>query len=188
MKNRVLFIFGLALIFIAIYIIAIYNHDYLEWGNVKTGSIFLSIVGIVICLPSHSQLLPEFKNRVARIIINLLLMIFMIGFVEKVGESLNNKITDYCLNKDSVTTYGLITKIASVRYSIKRSHYEKFVVFEYETPNQIIEQGIKLDDFNSIPHIGNYINITYSRSSPKRFRIRYNTNVIQPQNVIYHIN
>ena len=156
------------------------NHNIEYWGNVKSWTVFLFIVGLIITGMPILEWIDKAKPRTFRIdppryilyvfksIVALVIMVAIAIQFEKLGIWTNEKLVEHYLRENTGITEGVILGERKVYYSIKTIHYEKFYVIRYIVDGEVIEQGVKP---SYSLNIGQTYNVTYSTKFPSIFKV-----------------
>ena len=180
---------GMTIIVVGFALKATLNHNIEHWGSVKSWTIFLFIIGLVVIgLPVFERLEKSKPSRfridpprwifyVIKAIIAVVIMVAIAIQLETLGVWTNERLVEYYLSKETEVTEGLIVGEQKVSYTIKYNrHYERFYVIRYAVKGQLIEQGLKP---SYRLNIGQTYKVTYSKRFPSIFkvghRVRQNT-------------
>lgn len=172
---------GLTMIIVSFTLKATLNHNMEHWGTVKSWTVFLFIIGLVVTGLSIFEWIEKSKPRTFKIdpprwffyaIKTLIAVVTMVAIgiqLETFGVWTNERLVEYYLSKDTEITNGLIVGEQKVPYTIKYTrHYERFYVIRYNVNGQIIEQGLKP---SYSLNIGQTYKVTYSKKFPSIFRV-----------------
>lgn len=161
------------------------NHNVEYWGTVKSWTVFLFIIGLVVTGLPIFEWIEKTKPRTFRIdpprwifyaikaIVAVVVMVAIAIQLETFGTWTNERLVEYYLSKETEVTEGLILGETKVPYTIKYSrHYERFYVIRYHASGQIIEQGLKP---SYSLNIGQTYKVTYSKKFPSIFKVGHRT-------------
>lgn len=172
---------GLTMIIVSFALKATLNHNMEYWGTVKTWTVFLFIIGLVVTGLPIFEWIEKSKPRTFKIdpprwifyvikaIIAVVIMVAIGIQLETFGIWTNERLVEYYLSKETEVTEGLILGETKVSYTIKYStHYERFYVIRYNAGGQVIEQGVKP---SYSLNIGQTYKVKYSKKFPSMFKM-----------------
>ncbi|NBW37407.1 MAG: hypothetical protein EBR30_20800 [Cytophagia bacterium] len=175
---------GVTIIIVSFVLKATLNHNMDYWGTVKSCTVFLFIVGLVVTgIPIFDwiekskprSLKADLKKWILYGIKSIVVLVVMVAIavqLEKVGVLSNEKLVEYYLSRETEVTEGLIVGEREVPYTIKTTHYEIFYVIKYNVNGQTIEQGLK-PSYGL--NIGQTYEVTYSKQFPTMFKVGHRT-------------
>lgn len=171
---------GVTMIVVSFTLKATLNHNLDYWGTVKSWTVFLFIIGIVVTGLPIFEWIEKSKPRtfkadppkmifyVIKAIIAVVIMVAVAIQLERFGVWTNERLVEYYLSKDTEITEGLLIGERKVSYTIKTTSYERFYVIRYYVSGQIIEQGLKP---SYSLNVGQTYKVTYSKKFPSIFKV-----------------
>jgi hypothetical protein len=173
-------IIGVAIIVVSFVLKAILNHNLDYWGSVKSWTVFLFIIGIVVIgIPifdwiekskprTFKEDPPKMLLYATKAMLTVGILVVVVVLLERFGVWTNDRLVAYYLSKETEITEGLIVGERNISYTIKTTRYERFHIIRYYANGQIIEQGL-------IPSyslkIGQTYMVTYSRKFPSMCKV-----------------
>jgi hypothetical protein len=156
------------------------NHNMEYWGTVKSWTVFLFIIGLVVTGLPIFEWIEKTKPRTFRAdppkwvfsIIAVVIMVAVAIQLERFGVWTNERLVEHYLSNDTDITEGIIIGEKKVSYTVKTTHYESFYVIRYKAQGQIIEQGLKPSYSLTI---GKTYKVTYSNKFPSIFKVGHKT-------------
>ena len=172
---------GVIIIIAGLALKATLNHNMHYWSAVKTWTVVLVIMGLIVTGVPIFEWVEKSKPRtfwtdprgmilhIVKAIIALVVMVAIAIQIENFGVWTNDRLVEYYLSKETVDTDGLILGEQRVTYTIRHStSYEVFYVVRYEAEGEVIEQGIEPDYRLKI---GQTYRVTYSKKFPSIFKM-----------------
>jgi uncharacterized membrane protein YidH (DUF202 family) len=175
---------GVIIIIVSFALKATLNHNMDYWGTVKSWTVLLFIIGLVVTGIPILEWLDKTKPKtfradpprwvfyVIKAIIAVVIMVAVAVQLEKFGIWTNERLVEHYLSKDTDITEGIIIGEKKVSYTVKTTHYESFYVIKYKALGQIIEQGLKPSHSLTI---GQTYKVTYSKHFTSIFKVGHKT-------------
>lgn len=175
---------GLILLLAGVVLKAALNHNIDYWGSLKTWTIIIFIIGLIVLSVPLLQWAERPKGgtfltnpgrvilRGVKVLIVLIALVFVGIQLENFGIWANRKLVNYYLSTDTATTKGIILGEVDVSYWTKTRHVETFYEVVYRVNGEVIRQGV--EPSYSL-NIGQTYLIKYSRKHPSMFQILHRT-------------
>lgn len=157
------------------------DHNIEYWGAVKSWTIFLLIIGLILTgapifekiensKPQSFKLDPwKWTLYGIKMLLALIVTVAITVKMEHFAIWTNEKIKCHYLSKETVKTEGMVVGSVSVPYTVKyRTSYERFFLIEYSIGSEVIQQGLKP---GRNVKIGRKLRIRYSTVHPSIFRV-----------------
>ena len=173
-------IIGVAIIVVSFTLKATLNHNLEYWGSVKSWTVSLFIIGIVIVGIPIFDWIEKSKPRTfkedppkmifyaTKAILTVGILVLVVVLLERFGAWTNDRLVEYYLSKETEITEGFIVGEQNISYAITTTRYERFYIIQDYANGQIIEHGLK-PSYSLM--IGQTYMVTYSRKFPSMCKV-----------------
>jgi hypothetical protein len=172
---------GLAVVLVTICIKVAFNHDAEHWGAVKTYSLYLSVIGLVIVFYPVVDKIDELRETnffryplqwIIRLVSVLLIFAVIFGgiiLVEKISDGFDSTFRRFIVSRNPKASEAFVENEITVQYNIKRGrYYQNFYGIYYHTSTGVV-QGYLQKTASMKFGVNDSIPILYAKDYPSVF-------------------